>query len=77
MLTTGKRFIDRFFTILHLIISPNCKESSFQLIESVERAVNLLLLVVLLTNGYQPHCEAIILKSDTHSYMFYNQKYQV
>ena len=43
----------RFFTIQHLIIFP--KQLSFQLIESVEHTVNLLLLLVLLTNGYQPH----------------------
>ena len=33
-----------FFTILYLVIFP--KQSSFQLIESVERTVNLLLLLV-------------------------------
>ena len=47
-----------FFTIQHLIIFP--KQLSFQLIESVEHTVNLLLLLVLLTNGYQPHWKEII-----------------
>ena len=43
----------RFSTRLYLIIFP--KGSPFQLVESVERTMNLLLLLALLTNGYQRH----------------------